>query len=145
MTQYLVAHKLKNLVGVSIEPEGKTYEHSTKCWAIRSGAQVKFARKQMAALLANYHVAGTYEGRALYALPYDELVELLRGGMGPDDEQRFYEVKVRPRISKQHWEVFGAVGLGLTRVLAHAILRTVRLAAVLILVPILFGILKGKR
>jgi hypothetical protein len=95
VTEYLVLHKLGNMSGISVEPAGGTYEHPTECWALDTGKKVMYARRRIVGDLATFHLGGTFESRARYVMPYDELYAVLTERMGPCDRVKYLLVRER--------------------------------------------------
>jgi hypothetical protein len=134
--EYLVAHELGDRSGVTIESAGKTYGHRTECWAIVSGKQFVFARTRFGRVMDKFHLGGSFERMANYAVSYEELCAVVEAYMGPSDRQR-YELMTRTSPGT------GAMWQGLIMTITGNVLRTslivlgrgMRLLLVVIVVP----------
>lgn len=83
----------------------ETVDGPFEVWELRSGKQLRYANLQMARDLKQYHMAGRFEGKAMYALNYDEMVEMLRAKLGPTDKDRYVQARSNHDVSRK--EYFG--------------------------------------
>jgi len=106
---YLVVHDKRGRVGITIEPEGKVYDHPIKVWAIASGKQVEFAHMRMHKVLDSYHLGGSYQSFAMYAMDFDELCAVIEHHMGPCDEDRYNALLAEQAAQAKMDKQFGSV------------------------------------
>lgn len=102
---YLVVQRRGKRVGISVVPEGTSYSHEFKAWAIRTGKQVTFVNLRMAQALKNFHVGGNYQDFAWYALDFNELCALIEMHMGPCDEDRYLASVAEKPLPNQRAEL----------------------------------------
>lgn len=144
--KYIVAHEKPGKVGISIEPAGKTYDHPIKCWSLNSGKRVEFALRGLQNLLKPYYVSGRFEDFAWYALSYDELCHIVRGRIGPSDDEEYHELLAQienpqrqprePWLNEERflvgWNIFTHGWLNAL----HVIAIIIKFLATMILIPV---------
>lgn len=144
---YLVLHDRGPLSGISIEPEGQHYKHRIACWALSDGDRVEFANLRMANYLKMYYMAGTYESRAMYSLPFDDLKLLLTKKLGLDDEQRYWlmhNAQDASHIEKRPATWFVVLMLG-GEFFLKVTWGVFKLLAWVIAIPFFINFLKGRK
>lgn len=150
--KYIVVHDKPGTAGVTIEPEGRLYKYQIKCWALNSGKRVEFGLRGLQSVLKQYYVSGRFETFAWYALSYDELCHIVRGRIGPSDDEVYYELinQPAPKRVKQPWLTEDRVVVGITAFthiwmgLLHAFLLMIKFMLNMLLLPMIISFFKKK-
>lgn len=145
--RYLIVQPVGNFSRITILPEGATAIEPYEVWALRTGEQITFVSNRLAGLLRNSHITGTYEKGSTYLYSYDDLIAIIRMGLGPTDRERFEVARgsAKPRVSNHDkWIVAGEIAGQTSVFLVKIMLMAFKCLAVLLLVPIVLGILNKR-
>lgn len=90
--KHLVVRPTKSgLVAVSILDGDKSIDLPFESWALRDGKAIIFAHNRLQQMLKQFYVGGQFQDKALYTYSYDEMVMIVKSGLGPSDRERYEE------------------------------------------------------
>lgn len=73
---------------LSLHEADDLLDNPFESWALASGKQILFVTNSLHKLIKQFYMYGTFESGAVYAVDYDEMVQILVDKLGPTDAIR---------------------------------------------------------
>ena len=149
MSDYIVVQPAKqtgcSLVSI-VEGDDTVVSKPFESWCMNQGKASLLIRTGLHKKLARYHLFGSYEKGATYAVSYEEMCGIVTSAVGPSDRERYMRLKNRKafiderRLHRIMAMVFKSLGL-----VAYCGWLMIKLMAVLLIVPFVIMALKNHK